>query len=309
MTRQNRLYPKYFLSHDKLFPTGIFNIPLDQNGVATWDYKGYLGLHKEYNPTMIALYALSMYNLYYDTLKETYLDKFFRNANFLVKKLADRGTYGVWFYDFPCIAPCYLCKPLWVSSLAQGVGISVMVRAWMLTKDNEYLRTAKKALIPFEIPVSKGGVLTIDKGGFWWYDEYACTKSANVLNGFLCALIGIHELHYVTKDGKAKFLLNKGIETAKKFMKKFDLNLFVFKWSKYDDELLVYSGPKYHGWHVKQLMKLYEITEDREFFNWAVKWSGYQEKYTWIINAKWFRLLWRFYVQTIKKLAQHVYKV
>jgi heparosan-N-sulfate-glucuronate 5-epimerase len=307
LKRQKRLYPKYFLSHDKIFPDGVFNVPVDENGVATWDYKGHLGLHKEYNPTMIALYALSLYNLYHDTLKEIYMDKFFTNVDFLVKNFADRGIYGVWLYDFPWIAPGCFCKPPWGSSLAQGLGISVMVRAWMLAKDNEYLHTAKKALASFEVPVPSGGVLTIDKGGFWWYDEYACTKSANVLNGFLCALIGICELHDVTKDDKAKFLLNKGIETAKKFMKKFDLNLFAFKWSKYDDKLLLYSGPKYHSWHVKQLIKLYEITEDKEFLKWAVKWSRYQEKYSSIINAKWFRLLWRSYVQTIRKLAQHVY--
>lgn len=301
MKRRKHLYPKYFLSHNEIFPNGVFNIPLDENGVATWDYKGHLGLHEEYNPTMIALYTLSMYNLYYDTLKK-YLDEFFRNANYLVKNLAGRGTYGVWLVNFPWIAPCYLCKPPWVSGLSQGLGISVMVRAWTLTKDNKYLHAAEKALASFEVPISKGGVLTIDKGGSWWYDEYACTKSANVLNGFLCALIGIHELYDVTKDGKAKFLLSKGIETAKKFMKRFDLNLFIFKWSKYDDKLLVYSGPKYHEWHVKQLMKLYEITEDREFLNWAAKWSRYQEKYNSITKAKWFVLFWRFYSRVIKKL-------
>lgn len=304
MKRRKRLYPKYFLSHDEIFPNGVFNVPVDENGVATWDYKGHLGLHKEYNPTMIALYALSMYNLYYDTSKESYLDKFFRNANYLVKNLADRGTYGVWLVNFPWIAPCYLCKPPWVSGLSQGLGISVMVRAWTLTKNNEYLRTAKKALIAFEIPVSKGGVLTIVKDGLWWYDEYACTKNANVLNGFLFALISIHELHDLTKDLKAKFLFNKGIETVKNLIKKYDLNLFIFKWSKYDAKFHVSSGPKYHMWHIKQLMELYKITEDREFFNWAVKWSGYQEKYSWILNARWFTFLMRFYYQLIKKLAQ-----
>jgi len=306
--KKQQLYPKYCLSPDELFPSGIFNVPVDDDGVAMWDYKGRLGLHKEYNPTMIAFYALSMYNFYSDTLKETYLGKFFANADFLVKNLADRGIYGVWLYDFPWIAPSYVCKVPWVSCLAQGLGISVMVRAWMLTKNNDYLLTAKKALASFEVPVPKGGVLRIDENGFWWYDEYCCTKSANVLNGFLCALIGIHELYDITKDQQAKFLFGKGIETAKNFMERFELNLFIFKWSKYDDAFLLYSGTKYHNWHIKQLMNLYEITRNKFFFMYAIKWSEYQKKYNALINSKIFNFIWASYVRVLRRLYEFLNK-
>jgi hypothetical protein len=285
-----------------LFPEGIFEVPVDDAGVAMWDYKGYLGLQKKYNPTMIAFYALSMYNLYYDTLDENYLDNFFTNTDFLVKTIVERGTHGVWLYDFPWISPGYVCKVPWVSSLAQGLGVSVMARAWALTKNNDYLLTAKKAVASFKVPVSKGGVLKIDKKGFWWYDEYCCQKSANVLNGFLYALIGLFELYDLTKIRQANLLFTKGIETIEHVMKRFDFNFFIFKWSKYDDAFLLYSGLKYHDWHIKQLMKLYEITGKKSFFMYAMKWSGYRKKYKSLVKSKLFSLIWASYVALIKKI-------
>jgi len=54
LKRRKQLYPKYFLSPDEIFPIGVFNVPVDENGVAMCSYKEHLGLHKEYNPTMIA---------------------------------------------------------------------------------------------------------------------------------------------------------------------------------------------------------------------------------------------------------------
>lgn len=304
------LYPKYFLSHRELFSKpDIFHIPTDENGIAMWDYKGRLGLHKEYVPWVISFYALGMYNLYYDTQKEDYLEKFFSHADFLARNLTEKGNCGVWLVNFPWVAPCYLCKPPWVSGMYQALGISTMVRAWAVTRNEKYRVSARKALLSFKVPVLKGGVLKVDGNGFWWYDEYACVRRGNVLNGFLFALIGIHEYYDAFKDSQALVLFNNGIKTAKHYMNKYDLNLLFFKWSKYDDKLLFYSGPKYHNWHIKQLLRLCEITGDKEFLTWAARWHEYQQKYNSWANSKLFWLLLLPYTLATRKLAQFVYKV
>jgi len=303
-------YPKYFLSHSELFPEpDIFHIQTDKNGIAMWDYKGRLGLHTEHVPWAISFYALGMYNLYYDTQKEVYLEKFFRHADFLVRNLTARGNFGVWLVQFPWIAPCYLCKQPWISGMYQGLGLSALARAWMISKNEEYLATAQRALLSFEVPVSKGGVLKVDRKGFWWYDEYACTRRANVLNGFIFALIGIYEYYDVSKDPKALTLFNNGIKTAMHYIGEYDLNFLVFKWSKYDDKLLFYSGPKYHNWHIKQLMKLHQITRDKKFLIWATRWSRYQQRYKSLVHSKLFRLLLFPYTRTTQKLAQVAYRI
>ncbi len=303
-------YPKYFLSHRELFPEpDIFHIQTDRNGIAMWDYKGRLGLHTEHVPWVISFYALGMYNLYYDTLEKSYLEKFFKHADFLVRNLVARGDFGVWLVQFPWIAPCYLCKKPWISSMYQGLGLSTLARAWMISKNEEYLTTAQEALRSFEVPVSKGGVLKVDRKGFWWYDEYACTRRANVLNGFIFALVGLYEYHDVSKDPKALTLFNNGIKTAMHYIDKYDLNFLVFKWSKYDDKLLFYSGPKYHNWHIKQLVQLHKITRDKEFLVWATRWFRYQQRYNSLVHSKLFRLLLFPYTRTTQKLAQVAYRI
>lgn len=303
-------YPKYFLSHRELFPEpDIFHIQTDRNGIAMWDYKGRLGLQTEHVPWVISFYALGMYNLYYDTLEKSYLEKFFKHADFLVRNLVARGDFGVWLVQFPWIAPCYLCKKPWISSMYQGLGLSTLARAWMISKNEEYLTTAQEALRSFEVPVSKGGVLKVDRKGFWWYDEYACTRRANVLNGFIFALVGLYEYHDVSKDPKALTLFNNGIKTAMHYIDKYDLNFLVFKWSKYDDKLLFYSGPKYHNWHIKQLVQLHKITRNKEFLVWATRWFRYQERYNSLVHSKLFRLLLFPYTRTTQKLAQVAYRI
>jgi heparosan-N-sulfate-glucuronate 5-epimerase len=308
---RNKLpYPKYFLSYQELFPKpDIFHIQTDKNGIAMWDYKGRLGLHIEYVPWVISFYALGMYNLHHRTLKRTYIEKFFKHADFLVENLTERGNCGGWLVQFPWVAPCYFCKAPWISGMYQGLGLSTMVRAWMISKNEKYLATAQRALLSFKVPVHKGGVLKVDKKGFRWYDEYACTRRANVLNGFLFALIGIYEYYDVSKDPEALVLFDNGVKTAKHYMDEYDLNLLVFKWSKYDDKLLFYSGPKYHNWHVKQLLRLHEITGDKEFLTWAVRWSKYQQKYDSLVNSKLFWLLLLPYTLATRKLAEVAYKV
>jgi len=250
-----------------------------------------------------------MYNLYYETPKKTCLEKFFKHADFLVGNLTERKNFGVWLVQFPWNAPCYLCKPPWISGMYQGLGLSTLVRAWVISENEKYIVAARKASLSFEVPVSKGGVLKVDNKGFWWYDEYACARRANVLNGFLFALIGIYEYYDVSKDPKALHLFNKGIKTVRNYIDKYDLNFLVFKWSKYDDKLLFYSGPKYHNWHVKQLLKLHEITRDKEFLIWAMRWFNYQQIYNSLVTSKLFRLLLFPYNLTTSKLAQFAYKV
>lgn len=314
-------YPKYFLSHSELFPKpDIFHIQTDKNGIAMWDYAraegrfsrgraGRLGIHKEYVPWVISFYALGMYDLYYENPRKAYLGKFYKHADFLVENLTERENFGVWLVQFPWNAPCYLCEQPWVSGMYQGLGLSALVRAWAISRDEKYLVTAQRALLSFEVPVPNGGVLKVDNKGFVWYDEYACKRRANVLNGFLFALIGIYEYYDVSRDPKALTLFKNGIKTVRRYMHKYDLNILVFKWSKYDDRLLFYSGPKYHNWHVKQLIKLHEITGDKEFLTWAVRWSGYQQTYNTLINSKLFRLILLPYNLTTSKLAQIAYRV
>ncbi len=275
------MFKKYFIEHpfEKMFPgTNEYSINTDKNEIILVDYMT-RNLGKQYNPTAIALYALSQYNKFMDIGKNQYKKSFLNHANWLVDNLIDKDRCGVWYYNFPWFSPGYKCNPPWISSMAQGLGISVLIRAWEMTENEKYLKTAEKALASFEVPLSEGGVLYIDKNGDVWYEEYACQKRWQVLNGFIFALIGVYEIYVYTNNKNVREIFDKGLSTLKKHLKDFELNLIFFRWSKYDNGLLIYSGDKYHDIHIEQMKEMYKITKDKIFLEYEQKWENYKKKY------------------------------
>lgn len=290
---------QYFIDHpfeDLVPPTDQYTTDTDKNGIILITYPA-RNLNNVYNPTIIALFALSQYNDFITHSEDQHKKTFLTHAAWLAETLVDKGAYGVWHYNFPWTSPGYRCTPPWVSSMAQGLGISVLLRAHSLTGDPLYMNPAEKAAASFHVPVSQGGVLSIDSHGDPWYEEFACQKSAHVLNGFIFALLGIHELYLYTKDEKMKNLFDKGVNTVKTHLTDFDLNLLFFKWSRYDDHLLFYSGEKYHNIHLKQLAELYNITKEDIFFKYLKKWETYTSIYGSGPPHLLFKLIYRIYTR------------
>lgn len=92
--------------------------------------------------------------------------------------------------------------------MAQGHGMSVLSRAYLLTNDTKYFAAAENALRLFETPASEQGrplhllhVFTQLSAGvrnalfdkFVWYEEYPTVPGSYVLNGFMYALVGLHD--------------------------------------------------------------------------------------------------------------------
>lgn len=256
-------------------------VAYDELGIPMVDYHDYVNgsLGRQYNPAAVSLYALSDYNRFLETGKPKAERSFLNIADWLVKNLVDRGDFGVWYYDFKYASPGYVCDRPWVSGMAQGLGISVLVRAFALTGQGKYRKAAEKAAASFRVAVSDGGVRYTDSGGGVWYEEYACKKSARVLNGIVFALIGLHEMWEALGDQKAKELFDAGVKTLKEHMGEFELNLPFFKSSRYDNGLLVYAGDKYHYFHVEQMKWLHWATKDRLFGDYYERWVKYEEGY------------------------------
>lgn len=61
-------------------------------------------------------------------------------------------------------------QPGWLSAMAQGHCISVLIRAYTLTKDRRYIEAASNALQPFETEAVDGGVRNHFLG-MPWYEE------------------------------------------------------------------------------------------------------------------------------------------
>jgi heparosan-N-sulfate-glucuronate 5-epimerase len=82
----------------------------------------------------------------------------------------------------------------WISALSQGQAISELMRAYQVSGSSAYLRAALHALNPF-LHLAPAGV-TSWWSGHRWYEEYPAAQSQcfHVLNGFMFALVGLHDL-------------------------------------------------------------------------------------------------------------------
>jgi len=254
------------------FDKANYQGPFDKRGIPLLNYYGKIG--KQYNPIAIAQYALGHYNLYFNTKRNCHLDVFLKQADWLVENIKG-NEFGVpvWLHNFDWEYKEILRNP-WYSGLAQGIGISVLVRAYNTTKDGKYLDTADKAYLAFENDINKGGVIHWDKKGSPWIEEYILSPPTHILNGFIWALWGVYDYLLLLKEKNARKLWDNCLETLKKNLEKFDIGY----WSLYDlsqTKIKNLASPFYHKLHIVQLEVLYRLSKIEIFKEFSQKWERY----------------------------------
>ena len=111
--------------------------------------------------------------------------------------------------------------------MAQGHGISMMVRAAHVTGDESYWLAASQALLPFKKLTVDGGVKNKFMGIYDWYEEYPFHEGHFVLNGFIYSLIGLYDLS-AAEDApediskEATILFDNGITSLKALLPLYD---------------------------------------------------------------------------------------
>ena len=239
---------------------------LDKNGILI--YKIPYTNRFDYYPTFIARFALGNLEMYLETKEDVYRKNFFRQVNWLLKNLKEKKDYCVWEHYYR--VPYYSFNRVpWVHGLAQGLGMTVFLKAYQLTEKDEFLNVAKKIFNSFEIDIEDGGIRYIDEDGNMWLEEYAILPPPHVLNGFITILFSVREFYHMTKNKTAFEIWKKGLKTLKINLRRYDIGY----WSIYD-LLNRYPAPlKYHIMHVQQLEILYKITGEKIFKNYGLKWK------------------------------------
>lgn len=152
------------------------------------------------NPLVIAFYGLAAYG-HHDERTVT------RAANWLV---AHQTRAGLWLYRFSFGAE----KPPWGSAIAQGVAMSLLERAYRLTGRETYRQTAIRAIAPLEhAPIRRGAFL----------EEYPSAHD-HVLNGFMFAQIGLHDLASVAPHSLAPEFYREGRAELLRILPRYDVN-------------------------------------------------------------------------------------
>ncbi len=246
---------------------------LDDQGVPMLNYRGTIGC--QYNPIAVAQYGLGNYNLFQRTGDPARKAKFLTAANWLVSN-QERNAAGllVWNHHFDWEYRTSLKAP-WYSGLAQGQGISLLVRAHQATGDSRYLRGAMDAFECFLAPMDKGGVTFTDESGNIWFEEYITSPPTHILNGFIWAAWGVFDYYLATSNVTARELFAKAISTLARNLKDYDIGF----WSLYEQSgtrMKMIASSFYHSLHIVQLTILYAMTGERIFRQFAERWNGYR---------------------------------
>ncbi|MEZ4820489.1 MAG: SGNH hydrolase domain-containing protein [Bdellovibrionota bacterium] len=257
-----------------------FSITLQENGIPVSHYGNYKGLEIGDQHSIVAIAEAGLY--YWNTflaqnnpkvlLSYDWSKKYPSNrnmlpkdklsaqkmlkacANHLMENVKKSETFSVWTYSYDF---SYNTKKGWRSSQAQISAIQLLLRAYEITHDKNYLETANHALNAFFVTKEAGGLAeNIGKEGLW-FDKFISIDNdqPKILNGMMFVLIGLNDAYRYTNNPKLKKLFMKGLYGLTTQLHKYDTGT----WSSYDIHGRA-ASQHYHNIHIQQLQLLYKIS-------------------------------------------------
>lgn len=207
-------------------------------------------------------YGLAAYDLYLKTKEEVYKNKLLACADWAVKNQQKDGGWDTFTYENPEYP---------YSSMAQGEGISMLIRAHIVTGDKRYMSAVYNAKDFMLKPISDGG--TTDYQGDDVY-LFECTHDPLILNGWIFSLWGLYDYCKYVNDDSTEKILTSTLNSLKRKLPKFDIKY----WSKYEDGKRICS-PFYHKLHIAQLTVMYDLFGDKIYKEYSQKWEAYQNSF------------------------------
>jgi heparosan-N-sulfate-glucuronate 5-epimerase len=245
---------------------------LDENGVRIVDYGEPIG--RQYNPVTIEQTALGCYHSYLrsgnPTERKIYLDQ----VEWLRHNYLTVGPgLAAYVYHFPW---SFGLKAGWRSGLAQGQGISALVRYYYDTGDATVLNLIRSLERYMLLPEAKGGVVAATADGGMWIEEYPSHPPSLVLNGFISAVFGLYEYTKLfPHDASARGQLAKAIRSIRASLHLYDSG----NWTYLDRWTIPHSpsNDAYALGYVYQLEALWDLTQDSLFLKTSLRWDFFYQ--------------------------------
>ncbi len=250
----------YYIDHS---PRAFFEGEFSPAGLPLYGHKG----KSMILPVHCLLYALGNCEQYRKTKQELYKNNFLKVANWLVKSQDEMGGW-----KSEVLMPKFGLNQPFYSAMVQGMAVSTLVRAALVSGQNSFIDHAVIALGLFQVDV-KGGGVSREIDGYIFYEEYPSVKKHHVLNGFIYAMWGLLDLIRYHDHALAGQLWEEGLETLVQWLPQYDTGY----WSLYH----IGEGIKnpatipYHKLHIEQLQAMYDITGQKIFKDYAEKWTSY----------------------------------
>lgn len=216
---------------------------------------------KMYFSIEIFQYGLAAYDLYLLSKDTSYLEKLKTCAEWALENQNENGGWATFTYKRP--------DQLY-SAMAQGEGISLLIRAHKAFGDNRYILAAKKAKVFMMKSIDDGGTSVYSNGKIYLY-EYL--NAPQVLNGWIFAAWGLYDYAKYFNDNDTWNEWNNTVSAMAEKLPVYDRGY----WSKYNDGKGL-ANPFYHKLHIAQLNTMYDLTGIEAFRKYRDIFTDYQSK-------------------------------
>ncbi len=230
-----------------------WNGPVDEMGLPVNEVRG----KQLYFPTTLFQKALGHWDLWLASTRkdEAHRLAFLNTARWAVETQDKQGGWPVW----PLLGLRYASP---YSAMTQGEGISVLVRAFLITKEQKFLDAAGRALRPMQKTLDKEGTCWIVPEGFI-LEEVPTEGYRSVLNGWIFALFGLYDYLLIEDSSEVRNILEGSLSALVALLPSYDAGY----WSYYDLSGHL-ASPFYHRLHIAQLEALsLAFPERREAFD------------------------------------------
>jgi hypothetical protein len=187
----------------------------------------------------------------------------------LLERAVPQGEALLWPYDMA--VPKYGLSPPWFSAMAQGQAASVLVRA--ASRDESAVDAALRALRPL-LDRAEPFVLGLPAGPV--LEEVPTNGRSSVLNGWIYALWGVHDVAVGLDSSEAAALFAESLHALRATLGEYDTGW----WSRYSlwAEGRDLAKPFYHRVHIAQLEALHRLTGTPELLDFASRWRRYDTR-------------------------------
>ncbi|MDO4564029.1 MAG: D-glucuronyl C5-epimerase family protein [Clostridia bacterium] len=262
---------------DGLYPTMFAKPPshyASLNAARQYDAKGIPHKDSVYNPVSVIQYGLAEYGYYHTTRAEEHLERARAVCDWLLEN-QDAKT-GCWYYqsDFHHKGTGDTLHSPWASAMAQGEGISLLMRVYGITKQEKYLKVARSALEMLEVPVSDGG-LCAEFDGYKVYEEYPTDTPSFTLNGTLFCSFGLFDYAKLTGDEYVYKMWESQVDAVERMLPLYDDDVCSSYDLSYHTAGLIgkNQNEKYHLIHIALLQNLQSIAPRTTFEHYIRKWA------------------------------------
>lgn len=213
-----------------------------------------------YFPVAIFQYGLGAYDLFLLTSDERYERKFMQCVSWAIGNLDEKGRWN----NFS-----HYCPDTPYGAMAQGEGVSLLLRAYKHSGKQLYVDAAKKAIDFMLLSLEDGGT-TKYAGNDAYLMEY--TFKGMVMNGSIFSWWGLYDYVMVSGDnGKYRQSMEQTLRSLMKVLPYFTYPY----WSKYSLDGLI-ASPFYHNLHIAQMQAMFKLTGEEVFDQYAKRWAKQQ---------------------------------